>query len=157
VQTGKVFKYQATAIDAQPLDVLTYSLVGSVAGVAINATTGLLTWTPTTTQTGETKIGKVSDGNGGTAIQTFNLDVTTPVANRAPVINSAPRIVTSTLIEYRYQINATDLDGDSLTYQLVNPPSGMVVSSKGLITWNPTAAQIGQYQIKPGERWQFSD
>jgi hypothetical protein len=35
-QTGKVFKYQATAIDAQPLDVLTYSLVGSVAGVAIN-------------------------------------------------------------------------------------------------------------------------
>jgi large repetitive protein len=147
-QTGKVFKYQATAIDAQASDILTYSLTTPITGVAINATTGLLTWTPTTGQTGKTNISiKVSDGNGGEAIQTLNLDVITPVANRAPVINSSPRITTSTLSEYRYQINASDLDGDSLTYQLVSPPSGMTVNNSGLIIWNPTAAQIGTYQI----------
>jgi large repetitive protein len=147
-QTGKVFKYQATATDADSSDLLTYSLINPVTGVAINASTGLLTWTPITSQTGKTNIGiKVNDGNGGEAIQSFNLDVITPIANRAPIINSSPRLITSTLTEYRYQINATDIDGDSLTYQLVNSPSGMAVDSKGLITWNPTAAQIGQYQV----------
>jgi large repetitive protein len=68
-----VFKYAVITIDA-------------------NADTGLLTWTPLTTQTGTNTMGiKVNDGKGGEAIQTFNLDVTTPVANRAPVIDSSPR------------------------------------------------------------------
>jgi large repetitive protein len=144
-QVGKVFKYQATAVDADK-DSLTYSLVNPVAGASVDPTTGLVTWTPT--QTGKTSMAvKVTDGKGGAAIQTLNLDVITPVANRAPVINSSPRITTSTLSEYRYQINASDADGDSLTYQLVNPPSGMTVNNSGLIAWNPTAAQIGTYQI----------
>jgi hypothetical protein len=38
---------------------------------------------------------------------------------------------------YSHQINATDPDGDSLTYSLKKAPSGMRIdSSSGLITWD---------------------
>src|SRR5262249_48797043 len=47
-----------------------------------------------------------------------------------------------------YQVIATDQDNDPLTYSLVSPPSGMTVSTSGLVSWTPTASQVGNRSIQ---------
>ncbi|MFO1477563.1 MAG: hypothetical protein U1F98_13045 [Verrucomicrobiota bacterium] len=42
----------------------------------------------------------------------------------------------------------TDLPASTLNYQLVNPPSGALIDTNGVITWTPTEAQgLGVYTI----------
>ena len=70
---------------------------------------------------------------------------TTPT-NNAPMINSTP--ITSSLIDvlYTYNVEATDTDGDTLTYILTSGPTGMTInSSTGVISWTPNA--VGDYNV----------
>ena len=72
---------------------------------------------------------------------TFNTTV-----NNAPVITSTPVTSATKNQAYTYDVNATDSDGDTLTYSLTTTPSGMSInSSTGLITWTPTAT--GNYNV----------
>jgi large repetitive protein len=161
---GKTWSYQTTAIDPDG-DTLTYSLVNNIGqpyynptGAAIDATTGRITWTPTAAQLGDALAGdefapwqltvKVTDSKGAEAIQDLFLVVDPATVNHGPTITSTPRFTTNNQLEYRYQIQARDEDGDNLTYRLVNPPTGMTVNNQGLIRWQPAVGQIGQYQIK---------
>ena len=71
-----------------------------------------------------------------------------PTINKVPIITSTP----STLAEvdglYTYDVNATDPDGDTLTYSLAVKPDGMtIVSATGVISWTPTTAQIGDNPV----------
>ena len=67
-QVGQAYRYDADATDADR-DALTYSLApGSPAGMAIDAATGVVTWTPTYAQLVDTVVTVVADdGHGGTA------------------------------------------------------------------------------------------
>ena len=87
---GGVYRYDADAIDPDD-DALTYSLAtGAPAGMAIDATTGVITWTPTATQLGDRPVTvAVADGRGGTATQAFTICVDAD-RNRPPVIVSDP-------------------------------------------------------------------
>jgi len=68
------------------------------------------------------------------------------VDNHPPVITSTP-VTSATKDElYSYDVNATDSDGDTLTYSLTTKPSGMSInSSTGLIAWTPTTS--GDYNV----------
>ncbi len=58
--------------------------------------------------------------------------------NHAPEISNTPVLgqMVDILQTYTYDVNATDVDGDTLTYSLTNKPNGMVIdSSTGEITW----------------------
>ena len=66
--------------------------------------------------------------------------------NDPPVITSEP--ITSAEVNqlYSYDIEATDADGDTLTYSLTTKPSGMTINlSTGLISWTPTST--GAYDV----------
>jgi len=66
--------------------------------------------------------------------------------NQAPTIDSTP--ITSTLVgkPYTYDVEATDTDGDSLTYSLISNPIGMTIdSTTGVISWTPS--MFGSYNI----------
>ena len=59
--------------------------------------------------------------------------------NHALVINSSP--VTSSLVGvlYTYDVEATDADGDTLTYSLTSSPVEMTINtSTGVINWTPS-------------------
>ncbi|MFM6156165.1 MAG: putative Ig domain-containing protein, partial [Sphaerospermopsis kisseleviana] len=146
-QSGKTFQFQATAIDADN-DTLTYSFNNSTPnGMTIDATTGLVTWTPDDTQLGANQFTvKVEDGKGGQAFQTVTLTVNAADNNQAPIFTSTPRTTTRIGSSYFYQVEATDPNGDALTYSLVKAPTGMTLE-KGLISWQPTAAQAGQQTV----------
>ena len=61
--------------------------------------------------------------------------------NHPPVIASSPVTSTTKDEPYSYDVNATDIDGDTLVYSLTANPSGMTInSSTGLIAWTPTTS-----------------
>ena len=145
-QLGKPFQYQATAVDADG-DEITYTLVGATPGITIDSTTGLLAWTPD--QLGEQPITiKATDGNGGEALQTLNLEVVEPQANRNPEITSTPRTNTIIVNSYFYRVTANDPDGDPLTYKFLQRPNGMLMSDRGEIIFVPDAEQFGNHTVE---------
>lgn len=67
--------------------------------------------------------------------------------SQAPIITSTP-ITTATIgLLYTYDVDATDPDGDTLTYSfysIYTKPNGMTINSTtGVISWTPTSIQIG--------------
>jgi len=139
--------FTITATDANG-DVLTYNVSGLPTGASFNATTQTFTWTPTSVQGGiYTNITfTVSDGLL-TDSESINITVGNTI-NNAPYITSTPITEAIPKIEYVYDVNAADLDGDVLTYSLLEGPSGMTINSAtGLITWTPGANDEGNFIV----------
>jgi hypothetical protein len=66
-------------------------------------------------------------------------------ANRPPVIFSSPVREAVAGQPYIAGINASDPDQDTLTYSVVNGPTGMYINpNTGLLRWNDTAGKAGQ-------------
>jgi hypothetical protein len=78
----------------------------------------------------------------------LNLEGIFPFLNKAPVIISEP-ITTATEDQlYSYYIEASDPNGDTLTYSFTIKPEGMDINSEsGLIIWTPTNNQVGIHQV----------
>lgn len=76
---GSLYQYRVTATDPDG-DVLTYSLVSGPSGMTVNASNGLVQWTPGLSQTGAFSVTlRVQDGFGGVQNQNYTLTVTAPV------------------------------------------------------------------------------
>jgi hypothetical protein len=61
--------------------------------------------------------------------------------NSSPVIESDPITTAKEGAIYTYNVEATDPNGDTLTYSLTVSPTGMTINSTtGVITWTPAAA-----------------
>ena len=136
---GAAYSYDVNATDANG-DTLTYSLDNAPVGMGINAATGLITWTPTSGQMGANPVTvRVADPKSLFATQSFT--ITVGLTAVAPVITSTPILTGKVGTAYRYDVNATDANGDTLTYRLVAPiPAGMTINqATGLISWTPTA------------------
>jgi hypothetical protein len=71
-----------------------------------------------------------------------------PTTNQAPTITSTPITTATVATAYAYDVNATDPDGDTLTYTLTANPTGMtIVSTTGVIGWTPTSTQKGNHSV----------
>lgn len=87
---GTEYGYQPIVLDPDG-DALTFTLLEGPEGLSIEAATGLLRWVPNTDQVGETPITiQVSDEEGLTDTQTFNISVDPRQSNTAPVFVSQP-------------------------------------------------------------------
>jgi len=68
--------------------------------------------------------------------------------NIPPVIESDPVTTAKEGVVYAYDIEATDPNGDTLTYSLTVSPTGMTINSTtGAISWTPTEDQIGENEV----------
>ena len=66
--------------------------------------------------------------------------------NSAPVIESTPITSVKEGALYTYEVEATDPEGDTLTYSLTDGPTGMTINSTtGVISWTPASA--GSYDV----------
>lgn len=146
---GVAYSYDVDATDANG-DTLTYSLVAPAPfGMSIDPVSGLIAWTPAA-QVGDNPVTvQVSDGSLA-ASQSFTVIVAVAAAPAAPVFitpTTLPPAFEQTL--YTTTINATDANGDTLTYSLVAPiPAGMtIVPSTGVISWTPAAGQVGPIAV----------
>jgi len=110
---------------------LAYFLSGAPAGMTVNAQ-GALVWPTPTVGTWNVAV-TVRTVLGGTAQGTYV--VTGRPANRAPVL-SAKTFTTYTDVAFSASVDATDADGDALTYTLANAPAGLSLSDSGTLSWD---------------------
>ena len=143
---GAAYRYDVEA-DDENVNALTYALPEGPVGMSIDPATGLIDWTPSAIQTGSRAVTvRVTDVQGLFAEQSFNIMVA--VANRVPQIISTPVISATAGTDYVYDVNATDANGDTLTYTLTQQPAGMAINpTTGLIAWTPTAIQAGNHAV----------
>jgi subtilisin family serine protease len=78
------------------------------------------------------------------ALAAYHLLAAAGGAQHAPNITSTPVKNVTEGQPYRYQVTASDVDGDSLVYALDTAPSGMTIdAASGLASWTPSHAQVG--------------
>jgi hypothetical protein len=135
-----------TATDADiPSQTLTYSLVAGTNGMTVNSATGIFSWTPQQTNSPTTNLVAVAVTDNGTpALSATNFY--TVVVQEVNVPPTLPTVSTQTVNELTL-LTVTDtatnsnIHSTNSGYALVSPPSGMVISSSGIITWTPTQIQ----------------
>ena len=138
------YRYQVVATDDDE-DSLTYSLETGPQGLTIDAQTGLINWQPAELGSFPVSV-MVSDGRNGSAEQDFVITVNE--LNVAPVFTSQPITQAFIGMPYSYLAMATDGNSDPLTFSLVTNPAGMTIdASTGVVSWIPTAAQIGNHTV----------
>ena len=157
-----------TAIDPNS-ETLTWSLHGQpVNGVVEVSGTGtqpsFFTYTPNIDFHGQDDFSiKVTDTSGH--FDTVSVQVTVIPTNDAPVFTSTNDSGTYTL-DYYYQISASDIDGDALTYNVVDLPSWLsleanedgTASLSGLTS--PTSSKLlwaDAKEIPDSEGWKHSE
>ncbi|MGQ0800578.1 MAG: Ig-like domain-containing protein, partial [Pseudomarimonas sp.] len=87
-----------------------------------------------------------NDGGLSSAAATVSILVTR--SNREPQITSTAVTQASVGVAYRYDVDASDPDGDALTFRLDGAPLAMTIdSATGEITWTPAAADIGEQPV----------
>ncbi len=140
----EAYAYHVRAVDPDN-DPLTYSLVIGPTGMAIDPTTGLLTWPVQTLAFATNPVTvSVSDGNGGVTQQIFTVSEVHPLSHTSPSIVSTPPITAEPNKLYLYQVQAITPDPVALNYSLSTSPAGMTIDATGLIRWTPTPADLGQ-------------
>jgi subtilisin family serine protease len=143
-----LYTYDVEATDPDPGDTLTYSVESVYPGMTIDPVTGLLQWTPTQADVGDSVVTiRVRDSQGLQAEQIIYVHVE-PLGNY-PVITSSPVTNAKEGNLYSYDVDAFDPDaGDVLTYSLTLGPNGITIDpATGLITWTPTPGQVGEHDV----------
>jgi RHS repeat-associated protein len=119
------------------------------AGLAVDPTTGVVSWTPTQQDIGvHPATVLIKDNAGNTTRHAFTLTVADTPTNRAPTVTIQARESAWFNNPYAALAQATDPDGDPLRYTLDQHPDGMeIAGATGQITWTPTAAQGGAHTV----------
>ncbi|GGI70380.1 YfaP family protein [Shewanella gelidii] len=90
-------------------------------------------------------------GCGGSSSSSEQEQPSSSSANVAPSISSTAVVAAVEDIQYTYQVAVTDPDdennGTDLTFSLMNAPSGMTVSTTGLIEWLPTEGVLNSGDV----------
>jgi hypothetical protein len=145
VTVGQTYVFRPTASDPDGQS-LTFSIEGAPAWAAFNPGTGELRGTPTVTQVGQTTniVISVSDGQASVSLPAFGITVL--AANSPPQIGGVPPTRVTAGQPYDFRPTATDADGQTLAFSIVNRPSWATFSSAtGQLSGTPTTAHIGAY------------
>ncbi|WP_082078965.1 putative Ig domain-containing protein [Pseudoalteromonas rubra] len=141
---GQTYLYQIGATDEDGHQLL-YRLGDVPQGVTLSAQ-GLLSWTPTLAQAGAQSITvRVIDEYGAYVQQQFNVSVN---AGDKPAFTSQPVLSGYSGLDYLYPLSAQDLDGDSLTFELLDGPAGMQLDTQNQLTWQPDVADLGVHTVQ---------
>ncbi len=146
---GELYEYTARATDPDSDDELVFSLALNPPGMTIDEETGEIRWRPTRLDLGfQTVVVQVSDGNGGSATQEYELAVIDEGENAPPQFTSQPPTEAYPTLPYSYQVVASDSDGDPLLYELKDSPETMTIDENQLISWTPSLSEAGsEYRV----------
>jgi hypothetical protein len=144
--TDSTLNGEATDLDG---DALTYSKDGGPSWLTI-ASDGALSGTPAVSNGGTNQFGiRVEDGNGGSDTATLAIFVTVPPA--PPAFNSDPVIEANAVMDVPYtstlEDDATDDNGDTLTFSKTSGPAWLSVAPDGSLSGTPSLSDLGLNQF----------
>ena len=137
------YRYQIKVED-QDHEQLGLTMLSAPEGMTM-AANGLIKWRPAFHQKGDHNV-KISVSDGHDIVyQSYYVEVVD--TNREPTVTvlSSHEIVAGE--KFRYKVQAEDVDGDKLSYQLVHGPKGMEINSSGKIYWRPGDADVGSHKV----------
>jgi formylglycine-generating enzyme required for sulfatase activity len=134
---GAVFNYQISATN----NPTSYSVTGLTSGLTVNASTGLISGTPTTA--GQTTVTLRATNSAGTGTSTLTLNLTQSLVQGVPAITSGTSAGGIIGGPFTYQTMATN---NPTSFNATGLPAGLSVNtSTGLISGTLNAA--GQFPI----------
>ena len=144
--TGQLYSFQPTATDADG-DTLTFSATGLPTWATFNTSTRVLSGTPTAPSSYGPIVISVSDGKTSTSLPGFLIQVSAASANnQAPVISGAPATTITAGSNYAFTPTASDANGDTLTFAIVNRPTwASFNTATGALTGTPAASNRGTF------------
>ena len=144
ITAGSSYSFEPSASDADG-DTLTYAIDNKPAWAQFSESTGKL-WADAGNATAGTYSGiviSVSDGEDDDSLGTFTITVTSGSggANVAPTISGIPSSSATAGNLYSFTPNASDANGDTLTFSVTGLPSWASVNShSGTISGTPSSA-----------------
>jgi large repetitive protein len=146
VVAGTSYSFVPAASDPDG-QTLSFSIQNRPTWAGFNAASGALTGTPTRAQVGVYPgiAITVSDGLVTTTLPPFTVSVTAP-PNQAPQITGTPSTSIATGQPYSFVPSASDADGQSLTFSILNRPSwAQFNAATGALTGTPASTDAGSY------------
>ncbi|MEL7449487.1 MAG: putative Ig domain-containing protein, partial [Pseudomonadota bacterium] len=122
---GQLYDFTPRASDADG-DILSFSVENAPGWAAFDATTGRLNGTPGNTDIGSTSgiVLSVSDGTNTRSLPAFSIRVVDGgLINTAPEIGGQPAGAVVVGNSYSFVPDASDADGNALTFTVTNLPS----------------------------------
>ena len=149
---GREYAYVVTVADAYPAgDVHAFALLGGPTGMAVDAATGLVTWTPTDAQVGSHDVAlQAADGNGGAGIQRFVV-VVAPAAggSSAPLIALGVALSSAALLAAAAAIN----ENAKYAFLLFFLPMYTKIKRERVLDHFVRGQIFGYIQANPGEHY----
>ena len=150
-RVGELYTLQLSASDVNG-DTLTYSVEGKPSWASFDEKSGRLSGRPGNSDAGRSNNVRfgVSDGSSLTESDPVEIvvepveETPPPEPNRAPSISGSPATTVTAGEQYRFQPQASDPDGDSLVFSIVNLPSwASFNSTNGVLSGTPGSGAVG--------------
>jgi hypothetical protein len=144
---GKAYEFLPTASDPDG-DALIFNVSGKPGWMQFDSRTGRLNGTPKDKDVGKHRgiVVSVSDGQDEAILQPIDIDVLPAAAgeNQAPDISGMPSSVATVDSFYDFIPTASDADGDTLSFQIVNRPGWAGFDPViGRLSGTPRSGDIG--------------
>jgi RHS repeat-associated protein len=144
ISSGGLYQYDVNAIDPENT-AIAYGLTVKPNGMAIDTTTGLISWQTQAASNGDFQVTvSATDADSGIAYQNYFIRV---APNQAPIITSTPLTLAQTGLVYKYDVIAGDADGNILSYSLTQAPKGLTIDQAGRLRWQPKTQDVGIYPV----------
>jgi hypothetical protein len=146
VYENELIEFQIPASDIDG-DILIFNSSNLPDGANLSAD-GLFSWKPEYTDSG--KYVFTVNLYDGTDIVSKDYTVNVMDRNAPPIIENIPNQTIKENDLFSYQVEASDIDGDNLSYSIGNKselPDGLTISSSGLIEWKTDYSNEGNYNI----------
>ena len=147
VAVGEQYLFQPNAADPDG-DTLTFEITNVPLWASFDTRTGMLSGTPVDGNEGVYQgiVISVDDGALSTSLPGFEITVTSADANAAPSISGSPPTSATVNQQYSFQPNASDPDGDDLTFFIENQPSWAAFdSATGRLSGTPVQGDESVY------------
>ncbi len=148
INEGETLSIALPGLDADN-DPLRYSFAGAFPdGMVLDPVTGLITWSPTYSDSGNQNISLTATDSGGlSATASLNIDVIN--VNRLPEfrLDSQRKLVVGE--DFSFHLAAVDPDSDALTIIAEGLPAGATFdATTQLVSWTPEAFQVGSHIVR---------
>jgi len=147
VSEGENYSFAPVVSDPDG-DALIFEIVNRPSWASFDAGTGTLFGTPGSGDAGsyaDITI-SVSDGEASAVLGPFTIEVRALVTNTAPTISGNPPASVSEGAAYSFTPSASDADGDSLTFDIVNLPGwASFDTASGRLFGTPASGEAGVY------------